>query len=267
MTQAPVAEPITPEWMAKRPTTSENRNINPIYWKRSPNYGSPGDIIIGPGLETAQAASWKRRGRIPLEEYSLTDRVSPKTLKRETIDYSADQLMTPWRYYWLFKNQWAHLFPIEQIVEHHWHIEPPYGLPLSVFPQLEEYDVPEPYWCAACPGRRPPLNSEEQLITHAMIHHRMTLPEARDLLRFAKERAQSTGAALAIRRRAKAVEAERAKRDEQPAIQEPEAKPPKKPARPAMCVCGTEFPNGFARMWHVRRGECPNASVSASEET
>ena len=185
--------------------------------------------------------------------------MSPKTGQKETIEVNKERLGTPWRYYWLFKNGGAHLFPIEQIVEHHWHVEPPYGLDPSVFPQLDEYDVPEPHWCAACPGKAPPRNSEEELIHHAMVHHRMTLQEARDIARFAKERPRPSGS-LAIRRKAEKIEADAEKR---------ESEPPKmqKPHKVVVCECGEPFDNGLDKYRHQKRGDCSalNASAPASQ--
>jgi len=256
--EKPTPVPVPAEWMNRRPTTAGNRNINPIFWQKNKREGYW--IIVGPGLETAQADHWIKKGRRPLLEYSLTDRVSVKTGLRDTIEPVADRLGTTYRYYWLFKNGGAHLFPIEQIVAHHWHIEPPYGLPKSVFPQLEEYDVPEPYWCAACVGNSNPLNSENELLTHAMITHRMTLPQARDLLPFAHERPKERGAVLAIRKKSQAIEAEVEKR-------ESESAPTSKPTKLVVCECGQAFSNGLDKYRHQKGGHCPRASVSASEET
>jgi hypothetical protein len=241
--------------MNKRPTTATNRNINPIYWKKNVREG--GWIIVGPGLETAQAERWQKKGRTPLEKYSYTDRINPRTNVPFTIELVADRLGTSYRYYWLFKNDGAHLFPIEQIVAHHWHIEPPYGLPKSVFPQLEEYDVPEPYWCAACPGKSNPHNSEDELLTHAMITHRMTLVQARDLLPFAHERPRDRGAVLAIRKKVKAIEVEAEVRDKTPGPA---------PKRLVICDCGEPFANGLEKYRHQQRGECPSATGSAQQE-
>src|SRR3990167_9067645 len=167
--------PVPPDWLQRqqqRQGPNANRNINDIYWRKPDGW-----IIVGhsalPGTNgrplTAQAESLIRKGWEPLIEYSYTDRVSPKTGHRETIEVATDRLGTPDRYYWLFKNGGAHLFTIEQIVEHHWHLNPPYGLPRTVFPQLREWDVPDAYWCPACPGDQQARNSEEQVVTHLMI--------------------------------------------------------------------------------------------------
>jgi hypothetical protein len=239
--------------MNQRPTTGGNFNISPIYWKKVDGW-----IAVGPGLETAQADYWQKRGRIPLLEYSYTDRLDPRTGLRQTIEIAADRLNTDYRWYWLFKNGGAHVFPIEQIVAYHWHLEPPYGLPKSVFPQLEEYEVPEPYWCAACAGDTNPHNSESELLTHAMITHRMTLPQARDLLPFASERPRERGAVLAIRKKVKAIEGE---------VEARESAPGPAPKKAIVCDCGTPFASGIEKHNHKRRGECPNASVSAARET
>lgn len=254
--EAPPPAPIPAGWMNQRPTTARNRNINPIYWKKADWEG--GWIIVGPGLETAQADRWQKKGRKPLLEYSYTDKVNPRTQIRETIELNADRLGSTYRWYWLFKNGGAKVFPIEQIVAYHWHIEPPYGLPKSVFPQLEEWDVPEPFWCAACPGKINPLNSESELLTHAMITHRMTLQQARDLLPFAHERPRDRGAVLAIRKKVKAIEAEVVARENRPGP---------KPKKAVICDCGEPFPNGLAKYRHQqRKGECPSATVSATIE-
>lgn len=208
--------PVPPEWLRRqheqRPANA-NRNINDIYWRKPDGW-----IVVGPSAVkgangrplTTQAEGLIRKGWEPLIDYSYTDRVSPVTGQRDTIEVSADRLGTEDRYYWLFANGGAHLFSIEQIVEHHWHIKPPFGLPKSVFPQLEEWEVPEPYFCPACPGERPPKNSTEQVTTHLMVEHRMTIQQARDLEQgsngFRDRPAARTG--LAIRRKAEQIERE-----------------------------------------------------------
>jgi hypothetical protein len=247
--------PVAAEWMNQRPSTAGHWNINPIYWQKKDGW-----IVVGPGLATAQADLWKKKGCSPLLDYSYTDRTNARTGERQTIEPVRDRLGTIYRYYWLFKNGGARLFTIQQIVAHHWHIEPPYGLPKSVFPQLAEWDVPEPLWCAACVGNSNPFNSENELLTHAMIAHRMTLPQARDLLPFARERPRERGAVLAIRKKTKAIEAEVEKRESEPA-------PTSKPRTLVVCDCGQVFSNGLDKYRHVKKGECPRASVSASDET
>lgn len=223
--RTPDLVPVPPDWLRRKEQQSPanaNRNINDIYWRKPDGW-----IIVGPSAVqgsdgrplTRQAESLIRKGWEPLIEYSYTNRVSPKTGHRETIEVNDDRLNTPDRYYWLFANGGAHLFTIDQIVEHHWHISPPFGLSLSVFPQLDEYEVPEPYWCPACPGDRPNKNSPEQVVQHMMIDHRMTLPQVRDLQEqthgFVDKPVSRTG--LNIRRKAKQTEKAAAKRDKQPA--------------------------------------------------
>lgn len=204
--------PKVPEWMDQKSRDRGAVNINDIYWKRSEKEENAGWLLVGPSAEpgpdgrplTRQAETWIRKGRTPLVEYSYTDRTY-RNGDRQTIETSKDRLNTEWRWYWLFRNGGAHLFPIDQIVAYHWHINPPYGLSREVFPQLREWDVPNPLWCAACPGRMAPKNSEEELVTHAMIAHRMTEPQARDLLKYAdKPPVGSQG--LRIRRKAQAIE-------------------------------------------------------------
>lgn len=245
--------PLTPEWMERNTTAGGVRNINDIYWKRGPNEVSPNWILVGPSAipgpdgkpATAQAESWKRKGRTPLIEYSYTAEVSPITGKRETIETSKDRLNTPeGRWYWFFKNGGAPLFPIDQIVTYHWHIKPPYGLAKEVFPQLDEWEVPEPKWCAACPGERPPKNSDEEIVTHAMVHHRMTEPQARDLLKFADH--PPVGAAgLNIRRKAQRIE----HRAEEAGISPLDMPSPEALVQPKLHICnfcGQDFPRGLA---------------------
>lgn len=230
--RTPDLVPVPPEWMqrqnAQRGSTA-NRNINPIYWKKSPQAADPGWIFVGPSAVegpdgrpvTRQAESMIRKGHVPLIEYSYTDKRDPSTGEPLTIDNgkdTGDRLNSTDRWYWLFRNGGAHLFPIEQIVAYHWHIKPPYGLPKSVFPQLDEYDVPEPFWCPACPGDRPNRNSVEEVLQHLMIEHRMTLPQARDLEQstngFKDAPVGRTG--LAIRRKAKTAESRAEQRMEAP---------------------------------------------------
>ena len=248
--------PVPPEWLARQghrgPTT--NRNINDCYWQRSANESDPGYIIVGPSSLmgangrplTAQAEKWMRQGRRPLTEFSYTNRVSPITDLRETIEVSADRLNTPDRYYWLFVNGGAHLFPIEQLVEHHWHIDPPYGLSTDVFPQLKEWDVPDPFYCGACAGEQPPHNSEEQLVSHLLISHRMTLPQARDLIESYDPHKRPRGAkGVTLRRKAQSIERTEEKRQDNPP-------PPQTPKLIICDQCGEQFTNYPARAKHNR---------------
>ena len=245
--------PLPPDWMRRQQeqsAPSENRNINDIYWRKPDGW-----IIVGPSAVrgangrplTAQAEGWIRRGYEPLIEYSYTDRVSDKTGHRDTIETNADKLNTPDRYWWLFKNGGAHLFSIKQIVEHHWHIKPPYGLPTSVFPQLLEWEVPDPYWCPVCPGTRPPKNSEEQVVTHLQIEHRMNLMQTRDLQQTSNgfRDAPATGdLGLGIRRRAQAIEQQ---------AEATQAQAPVLTPRLIICNdCGESFPDGLAKGRHVK---------------
>lgn len=212
--QTPNLIPVPPEWLRKQgeqKAANANRNINDIYWQKPDGW-----IVVGPsaveGVDgrplTRQAEGLLRRGWTPLIEYSYTNRISPVTGQRETIETNADRLNTPDRYYWLFANGGAPLFTIDQIVEHHWHLEPPFGLPKSVFPQLEEWDVPDAYWCPACPGNSQPRNSEEQVILHLQITHRMTMQQCRDMQdstdNFHMKPVGASG--LAIRRKAQTYE-------------------------------------------------------------
>ena len=237
MVQAAIREdtpdliPVPPDWLRQRESqapANANVNINDVYWRKPDGW-----IVVGPSAVqgadgrplTRQAEGLMRRGWTPLVEYSYTNRISSKTGQRETIETTLDKLNTPDRYYWLFKNGGAHLFTIEQIVEHHWHITPPYGLPKRVFPQLDEWDVPEPYWCPACPGNRPPKNSEEQVLQHLMVEHRMTLVQARDLQTstngFRAEPRPATG--INIRRRAQRIERTAEEREDLPSPDQPRA--------------------------------------------
>ncbi len=188
--------------------SSQNSNINDVYWQKPDGW-----IITGPSAEigadgrmlTRQAESLVRRGWKPLVEYSYTGRINGRTGRRETIELNADKLNTHDRYWWLFKNGGAHVFTIEQIVHMHWHITPPFGLPKSVFPQLDEWDVPEPRWCPQCVGRAP-MNSDDQVIKHLILVHKpMTGTQAAELVKFAKEPPAGAGG-IAIRRKVKEAE-------------------------------------------------------------
>ena len=172
--------PVPPEWLRRqeeRQPANVNRNINDIYWRKPDGW-----IVVGPSAVigangrpvTAQAESLIRKGWTPLIEYSYTNRVSAKTGQRDTIELSRDRLGTTDRYYWLFANGGAHLFTINQIVEHHWHITPPFGLPLSVFPQLAEWEVPIAYYCPSCGPDRAPMNSAGQVSKHLVVFHGLT---------------------------------------------------------------------------------------------
>ena len=252
VTETPNLVPVTPEWMDRHASSGGVRNINDIYWKRGPNEPNPGWLLVGPSAVpgpdgrplTAQAESWMRKGRIPLIEYSYTDEVSPITGKRETIETSKNRLNTEWRWYWLFKNGGAHLFPIDQIVTYKWHIKPPYGLAKSVFPQLDEYEVPEPLYCHACPGDRPPKNTEKELITHCMVHHRMTEMQARELLAFAAEPPIGESG-LNIRRKASRIERKAEALGVTP-IDMPSPEEVVQGTKNICNFCAGEFPKGLA---------------------
>lgn len=206
--ETPDLIPVPPEWIQRQNAPqgpNSNRNINDIYWRKPDGY-----ITVGPsaihGTDgrplTRQAEGLIRRGWEPLIEYSYTDRISPKTGQRDTIETNLDHLNTPDRYYWLFRNGGAHLFSIQQIVEHHWHIKPPFGLPKAVFPQLDEWEVPDPRWCPQCVNRAP-MNSDDQVVKHLLLMHQpMTSAQAADLLQYAKE-PPVAAAGVAIRRKVK----------------------------------------------------------------
>lgn len=247
--------PLPPDWMQRRQQQSPaqtNRNINDIYWRKPDGWIVTGPSAI-PGPDgrplTRQAETLIRKGWEPLVEYSYTDKVSPKTGQRETLDPSkddGDRLGTPDRYYWLFRNGGAKEFTIEQIVEHHWHINPPFGMPKSAFPQLQEWDVPEPYWCPACPGIRPPKNSAEQVVQHLMVQHGMTLVQVRDLQQstngFAEQPAGAAG--ITIRRKATSYEG---------SIPEDAISPDQPQASRIICNdCGESFTNYPARARHMK---------------
>ncbi len=259
--------PVPPEWLNRQRgasgLTGGNANINDVYWQKPDGW-----IIVGPSAETgangrpltAQAEGLIRRGWKPLVEYSYTDRVNSKTGHRETIELNADHLNTPDRYYWLFANGGARLFTIEQIVEHHWHLHPPFGMAKSVFPQLLEWEVPEAYWCPACPPGRPAKNSEEQVVTHLMVEHRMTLVQTRDLQEstngFLDHARGASG--LAIRRKAQQQEAAVTKREDIPSPDQPKA-------RMVICnVCGESFPDGLAKYRHAKKEHPESSSDEAS---
>lgn len=261
--RTPNLQPVPPEWMARQASRgpSSNRNLNDVYWQKGAHDANPGWIIVGPtavpGADgrplTRQAERWMRKGRVPLIEYSYTNRISPLTGHRETIETNEDRLTTEDRYYWLFANGGAHLFPIEQIVAHHWHINPPYGLTTDVFPQLREWEVPLPHWCGACATATVPLNSEEELVTHLLITHRQTLPQARDLIASydVHERPRGTRG-LVLRRKAAAVERENEGRQVEPSPDQPRSKL-------IVCdACGESFANGLEKARHVK-GEHPSA--------
>lgn len=252
--ETPNLVPVPPDWLATQGQRgpSANVNINDIYWAKGPLDADPGWIVVGPSVLpgpdgrplTGQGERWQRKGRVPLVDYSYTNRVSARTGQRETIEVTADRLGTDDRYYWLFANGGAHLFTIDQIVAHHWHINPPFGLSRDVFPQLAEWEVPEPFYCGACAGDQPPRNSEEQLVSHMLITHRMTLPAARDLIASYNTHEPPRGArGLTLRRKAQAFE------DSAPDEPSPDQPAP----RLFICdVCGDEFDNGPAKGRHMK---------------
>ena len=113
----------------------------------------------------------------------------------------------------------------------------------TVFPQLDEWDVPDPLWCAACPGTRAPKNTVEELVTHAMIAHRMTEPQARDLLKYADQPPVGPSG-LNIRRKAQRIERVAEAEDISP-ISMPS---PDLAVSPHICnFCGDDFPKGLTQ--------------------
>ena len=207
--QTPVLEPESPYQSV--PSRSDNRNIPNCYWRKGPDEADPGWIIVGPGEETRQSDRWKSRGREALPQYSMTDRKSPKTGEVEPIEFAEDGLAR-FRYYWLFKNGGAKEFTIQQIVEHKWHINPPYGLTVDVFPQMAEYDIPPPLWCAVCPPSKSPFNTPAQIVQHGMIAHQLGIKEARALLEDADEPPPAGGLAPTLRKKSEETPAKKAAR-------------------------------------------------------
>lgn len=234
--EKPQLEPTRAE--VRQPPASPNRNINECYWRRGPNENSPGWIIVGPGPETAQARRWQDGGREPLVELSLTDRTSPKTGRRERIDYNTDNIARS-RFYWFFKNGGAVEFPVDQIVAFKWHIKPPYGMSSEVFPQLKEYEIPDPWWCPMCPPQVLPKNSAQQLLQHIIIGHSLPLNEAKPLLADASKPPLSGGLDPVIRKKRtpEEQEADEKERDEVAARAEEETKDMKDPMKGSLNVC------------------------------
>lgn len=234
------AEPVLEPQLEKpkhQPTTG-NRNINKCYYRRSAGEADPGWIIVGPGPETAQSRRWRDSGREALEELSLTDRVSPKTGRRERIDQGEDNLARN-RFYWFLKNGGAKEFPIGQVVAYKWHISPPYGMSKEAFPQLEEYELPEPFWCAICPPQTMPKNSVQQLLQHLMVGHGLPLQEAKPLLADAGHPPLSSGDGLVIRKKVppEQKEAEDREREAFATRIEAEVKDVKDPTKGSLTIC------------------------------
>ena len=267
--------PEAPLWKQRRDQAgapSGNRNINDIYWRKPDGW-----ITVGPNAQsgidgkplTAQSETKRRMGWEPLIEYSFTDRVSDKTGQRDTIELTADRLSTPDKFYWFFVNGGAPLFPIDQIVAYHWHLKPPFGLPKSVFPQLLEWDVPEPYYCPACSPGMPAKNSPQEVVQHLMVQHQMNLQQVRGLQETTDDfRAKAVGSAgLAIRRKAQAIEKQAVAAGVHPTLQpSPDLPQP----RLIICdLCGERFDDGLAKARHmkVHKQDQPGIeTVDAGEE-
>ena len=107
--QTPNLIPAPPEWLERQHQANapnQNRNINDIYWAKGPHEADPGWIIVGPSaiigsegrMITRQAESWARKGRVPLIEYSYTDRISTITNIEADETRSAQ---TRWRDMWV----------------------------------------------------------------------------------------------------------------------------------------------------------------------
>ena len=83
---------------------------------------------------------------------------------------------------------------------------------LDAFPQLADYELPPPLWCAVCPPSKVPFNSPAQIIQHAMISHKLGLPEARALLEDADKPPAAGGLAPIIRKKSDDTPKEKAAR-------------------------------------------------------
>lgn len=268
---------VAPDWLRRqqeqRPA-SNNVNINDIYWRKPVQPGdTAGYIVVGPSAIpgpdgrplTVQAEARVRKGWEPLIAYSYTNRVSSKTQQRETIESTQDRLATPDWAYWLFVNGGAHLFPIEQIVEHHWHLQPPYypaGTPAEdVFPQLADWEVPGAFWCPACPGSAPPKNSEEQVSTHLILQHSMTSVQVNDLYEQTAGFTNPAHTSGGIRLRRKLVETEMR------AEQQRNAPSPELQARPSVQICNNcgERISGLLRDHECAINLNPDASAPQLE--
>lgn len=144
-TQAIADEPAT---LGKR--AAARGEIPGIYWRRRDGW-----IVFGPGLGTAQAETWRGKGYEALPEYGKQP--------------YRDEHRQPYRL--ILQAGGSHEFPIEQIVQHHWHDAPPYGLSKKSFPQLKQYQIPEPVYCDECtPERR--FAFAKHLRRHAQIAHK-----------------------------------------------------------------------------------------------
>lgn len=174
-------------------------NIDNLYWKKGPKEKEAGYIIVGPGLETEQGKRWQRLGRIPLRQYSLTAKIHGETGQPMTIESNRDHLSsggdTAYMYYWLIRNGGISLFPIEQLLEFKWHIKPPMGMKVEAFPQFQEYEIPEPYWCSMCAAERSFL-TEGSLMKHAMLMHDLDRIEVKQVLKNARVRPESMGSGV-----------------------------------------------------------------------
>lgn len=263
------AMPEAPLWKQRQMqqgAPSTNRNINDIYWRKPDGW-----ITVGPNAQlgvdgkplTAQSETKRRLGWEPLIKYSFTDRVSDKTGQRDTIELTTDRLNGHDKFYWFFVNGGAPLFPIEQIVAYHWHIKPPFSLPKTVFPQLDEYDVPEPHYCPACAPGSPIKNSPEEVVKHLMVQHQMNLTQVRELQQatngFLDKPAGAAG--IAIRKKAQVIERAAEERIATPVQTEP--------SLPICNECGNliEGTDGFAKARHNRTYHKKTSSDEASGMT
>lgn len=265
---AELVQPQAPIWKQRQQqqgAPSTNRNINDIYWRKPDGW-----ITVGPNAQsgvdgrplTAQSDTKRRLGWEPLIQYSFTDRVSDKTGQRDTIELTTDRLNTPDKFYWFFVNGGAPLFPIDQIVAYHWHITPPFELPKTVFPQLDEYDVPEPHHCPACAPGSPLKNSPEEVVKHLMVQHQMNLQQVRELQAATNSfRDQPVGAAgLSIRKKAQVIERDAEERMATPVRVEP--------SLPICNECGNliEGTDAFANARHAKTYHKPAGEIVPTGE-
>jgi hypothetical protein len=168
-------EPKLPD----RPGKAQRRieSIRGAYYRKTNGY-----ITYGPGPETRQAQALVNRGFQLLLQYSGSGkkRGDGSDLR---VGYEEDEHPNP--YFHFLKNGGAKEFTLEQILEHGWDVNPPYGMSREAFPQLEGH-IPQRWDCSICDEKIGYLK-EQHLRAHLRVGHQLRMNEVAEEIKIVKE--------------------------------------------------------------------------------
>jgi hypothetical protein len=177
LSSTPSFEPKLPEKPGKGRRRVEG--IRGAYYRKP----KTGYIHYSYGPETRQAQSLINKGHELLLKYSWTNKTRDDGSPLR-IDYEADEHPNP--YYWFIKNGGAPEFPLEQVIEHGWDVNPPFGLPVEAFPQLKG-NMPVRWQCSVCGPERMGFIKEQHLRNHLRVGHQLRMNEVAEEIKIVKE--------------------------------------------------------------------------------